>query len=749
MRRRWFQFSALLVLLLLVLAVKGQTKPAATAPDEFVGQQQERSQRNPAMLTFTARFADGKKKFQQGEIIRIELAFSSSKPNAYSIDSAGYDRSGRLDIDQFVLDVGEGVSDPLANYFQAQEFFMMGGLRGNPALTEKPYVITAELNEWKRFDRPGKYRLYVISGRTMKGTDFNWDQKFGVTSNLLEFEILRADPKWAEQTLKEAVTIIDGPSDENKLNDACRVVRFLNTERAAREMIRRYEEPEAKCANEFHFGLFGSTHHEVIGREIDRKIDSTSFPVSTGFIWAAAFNAWLLTDPPALPPYPSDDEAKQASWQLLRDQRKATLKTFVDKYIDRLAIAVPRKKGPALAVSLATIFDSRGDGQANADLLAKLVAVFLDLPADRQAFFLEYRWAGLPGPAMASVLRKLIENPPHSEWKDLRSLALKRLYEIAPAEGRQLILKELGSADPRVDLETLSLLPDTELPALEQAWADRVSTKGNKYSDTRLQAALIERYGSKAIYPRLRAEIAERIGHIPCEDQTSLLRYFQRVDEAFGSQMLNQAMASREGAGCFHRQLVDLFYAPLTPAMEEIVLTYLDDPDLEVSIGAAQIVGKFGSADTEAKLWQRLAKWRREAEGHEAEIQDPRKQGVTVSLGALELELMDALATSPAWLADRESLSQLKKSCLAPRSCERVERWLSAFDTMIGLSPFDGFSVAQYSGLSKEKLKRKLIQFPAGTSFQWAEENDTSPAEATSFYEFKTYLESHGMKLTR
>ena len=42
---------------------------------------------------------------------------------------------------------------------------MMGRLRSNPELEEKPRVITYEINEWFRFDMPGKYRLYLTIHR--------------------------------------------------------------------------------------------------------------------------------------------------------------------------------------------------------------------------------------------------------------------------------------------------------------------------------------------------------------------------------------------------------------------------------------------------------------------------------------------------------------------------------------------------------------------------------------------------------
>jgi hypothetical protein len=269
-----------------------QTASPPIAPtDEFAAKQKELAGHNPAALSFTVRFANGKTTFQQGEIIPLELAFASSKPGAFSVDSASYDRSGRLFLDTFVLDTTTGVTDPLGEYFRAQDIFMMGGLRGYPELTEKPFLINAELNEWRRFDKPGKYRLYMVSGRPMKGKNVNWDAKFGVTSNLLEFEIVPATPPWAEQTLQAAVKVIDGSSDKDKRVDACRTLRFLNTEGAAREMIRRFGNNDPDCSFEYQFGLFGSPLRSYIVKEMEHELDAPTHPITGPYVYTLAFNA--------------------------------------------------------------------------------------------------------------------------------------------------------------------------------------------------------------------------------------------------------------------------------------------------------------------------------------------------------------------------------------------------------------------------------------------------------------------------
>ena len=65
--------------------------------------------------SLTIRFSDGTSRFHVGEVIPIELSFNASRANSYDLDTRRYDRSGRLNTEQFhVTPPGR---DPLANYY--------------------------------------------------------------------------------------------------------------------------------------------------------------------------------------------------------------------------------------------------------------------------------------------------------------------------------------------------------------------------------------------------------------------------------------------------------------------------------------------------------------------------------------------------------------------------------------------------------------------------------------------------------
>ncbi len=120
---------------------------------------------DPTDLHFRLDTADGKRSFHIGERIPLRLQFSSDSPEKYKLNGATYDRSGRLPTEEFVLE-REDVTDPFQDYYGSGVLgWIGGGLRVDPVLESKPYEIELNLNDWFRFDRPGRYRLYLKSHR--------------------------------------------------------------------------------------------------------------------------------------------------------------------------------------------------------------------------------------------------------------------------------------------------------------------------------------------------------------------------------------------------------------------------------------------------------------------------------------------------------------------------------------------------------------------------------------------------------
>ena len=131
-------------------------------------------------------------------------------------------------MEVFCIDPDTG-DDPLSDYFNGAMGFIGGGLGGEQDLSRKPYPINLELNEWKSLP-PGSYRLSIVSHRATVPTD-NDPSGMGVPpiplrSNVVEFQVVKADPEWqgeqlaAEGTEKRVWTVRDSHAKNGMRSEA-------------------------------------------------------------------------------------------------------------------------------------------------------------------------------------------------------------------------------------------------------------------------------------------------------------------------------------------------------------------------------------------------------------------------------------------------------------------------------------------------------------------------------------------------
>jgi hypothetical protein len=423
-------------------------------------------------------------------------------------------------------------------------------------------------------------------------------------------------------------------------------------------------------------------------------------------------------------------------------------------------MAVTQKQGPALALSLETLVGSgrqatsdNGGGRRQ-ELVGALARVFLDLPREKQQDLLEYRWSELKDQAMLPVLRQLYQHPPdmHVLPAPFPGLALQRIYELAPEEGRQLILSELARPQLRVGIDVLRLLPDEELPELEEVIIERAINPKEGFNQQETALALVDRYASGGALPRLRVGFENRIGNIACSSQDSLLAYFLRADEDFGIEMLRKALAERKQSRCYANALTTAAATRRSPKLKELAIATLDDKNEDVMAQAARVLGSDGDAANKAKvkarIKQQLDQWRAEKRDADAAISASNY----VYVGSFAETLLFHYAHAVAWFTGEEELKELEDLCLNENCREQVRIWAASVGTGItfhnSLSEEPPtFTVAQYDRLTLTELKTKLLQFPSGTSFTWQSDAGERNREDKLFNEVKDYLATHEMKL--
>ena len=573
-----------------------------------------------------------KTKFRAGELIPLDLQFTSATSDRYQINLATYDRSGRMSYEQFLLDPKEGTSDPLELYFNSAWGFLGGGLTGFKLLSTSPTSIHLDLNEWVRFDLPGTYRLTVISRRVSdtRATDYPQNAGIELKSNPIELQISAADAAWQQTELKHIVEALNRPSSSvgdmrNDPREAARKgLRYLGSEEAARELAKRLRGDDDHADRDYMFGLVGSPHRDAGVEQMKELLQDPEFPVCDLFLTTLSILPLDAKEPPGS----------------LRKETDENLKAFRQ----RLVSALPNKRGRALAVSLDTAMAGMGPQMApelKSKLVPQLIETFPTLPVSKQVGWLQYRWQEVKDPKWLPVLRALALK--YEDFPELREMhayeslqlsaaALTRWYELDPEWARGAVIAEHLLA------------------------ADNYEIEGNL-------ASLLFRYADGAVLPDVLKEFKKKEGNWAGDTLFQLLAYLLKVDPQTAPPLLEREAAVRcpPGSGCAYTILTTLGGLHNSSILEELALKTLWDPDPSPAIDAVDYLGKYGSPNAEQALWSRYEAWSREWSGRAEKLRFVAT-GKNPHLWDANLgqSLARALASGTDWLSDESKLRRIQ-----------------------------------------------------------------------------------------
>lgn len=700
--------------------------------------------------------ATNQREFHIGETIPLQLSFSSSVKDHYQVNMAQYDRSGRMNYEHFeVSPAKNGAVDPLPTYTGS-----MGGLTNFKYLTREPWTIRLNLNEWVRFTQPGEYRIVVSSGRVGVRNPSNTFVTSAITarSNEVALKIVPANPEWQKEVLRDAVAALDAPAPAKpqpteqytaSRRQALETLRFLGSGDAARELAKRMRGEDSGGLDYIcMLGLISSPERSVARSALEEALADPDHPIDSKLLYALRM-------------INSDPNAPNANWR--EAQQRVAKELFA---------ALPGKRGKALSISLSTAVNEAWNGndvsqETQDKLVSQLVTMFDQLPVNEQNSLLSYRWEKIRSPAMLPILKRHAQSyhdfPEMRESNAYDSLqlsasALQHWYELDPAGARPAIITEITRARPRFDARVLGILPDETLPEVDFALAEHLAASNDLDGSSHL-ASLIARYATAAILPQITEKLDPKIGKWACAIQNPILAYVLRVSPVSARPRIEKAIAARgEGfSACNHElfQIVsEIHYDSL---LEDMGVESLNDPDPQVAMTAATMLGKFGSPAAESALRQRYGSWSAQWVGHESQLDITIADGVNdrvYQLG-LGLNLMQALATGKAWLSDKTDLQRLSHLTKVRRIQQQLDGYLKMWEDPVvsisyehGSEPFPFHArVAQYEFQSLDALKEKLAQFPSGTVFFLSRPSVESPSNDQTCAELRTFLSSHGMSL--
>jgi hypothetical protein len=701
--------------------------PAAARPAD----QPATSSQPSVPVTLTVRFADGRSQFRSGETIPLELEFDSRVPKRFVVDGATYDHSGRLTIDDFRVEPHDAVSDPLADYFASVGGSIGGGMRQMGVLGDRPFTVKLDLNEWFQFGKAGVYRFSVRSRRVSddaKGSAVA-ESIVPVESNAVSFEILPRALDWEATELATALEILDSKRSLQDRRKACRMLRFLGTGPAVDELINHYDDEQWGCGFDYAAGLFGALDREGAVRQLAAGLRASDQPVSESYLRTLAVLSVYVQHPELRPLQTTDTRRRlipPSGPGPLQDLVRAAKASYTEVLDRSLRDKTARARAMILAWRLESTEPresiSSTSPMASRDRLRDRAAAFVALSPERQTRLLEDQWPRLAGPAMVPLLRALVETRAPA-FPSLPDLALRRLYELVPEEGRARILREIRNPSRGASLKTLGVLPDRELPELDDVLAANVETNEGLEALS-IRAELLHRYASPAVSARVLLRVDDLLTRMACRPQAALLAYFVRVDPDLGQIQLDRALASRALTGCYLSVLRDVARLRMSPVVEAAAVAHLGDPDPQVVSGAAETLERYGSPASAQALRAHFERWHRTWEGRAEELRYRHAEVRPDSMqGMIESAFLQALARGQAWLADTGDLRELRTICVTDNCRTQCDQMIAAAaDTAINIVRFDNpdnalVLLAQYQLTSISALERKLAQYPKGTSF--------------------------------
>jgi hypothetical protein len=549
-----------------------------------------------------------------------------------------------------------------------------------------------------------------------------------IRSDSVAFEVVAAEPKWQAEQLAAADQVLDAQgasvaSDAEK-EHAARVLRFLGSEAATRNLARRYwasNNSSQPLGWEMAAGLYGSPYRATAIQAMKDAIKDPQHPVTRDFVDTLT-RLELMADPKyRLPKFDAkNQEASQAAWKVYNDEFSRREGT----YLSETMAAAPAKMGEARAITLSEILllpsSATMTSEEKGQLRKMLLESWPSLPVAQQNDLMWYRWEQVGGPEWLPLMLSIATSPPKPTRRiDTleRGAALQRVYEMSPEKGRELMLKEIGEANGDIWADVLELLPDRELPQFDAGFVGRLKPNNGRPLDFQL----LDRYASAAVLPQVQAMWEGQRDQMNCGTGTSTLRYFLRVSPEYGVEQAESAVSEKQSPGNCPYQMRDFKDYIRLPKLEQFAIDALNDPSLSLERNAVDALQQYGSARAEAPLWARLEKLHEKWKDRPLDEFHPHPEVINQPDEALEYALVNAITKAQGWFVTEGDIDRLRglSSTASQTSFYSIEQALKSQDIEVGLSWFSRtglrFNVAWYDGDGMAALKEKLTQLPAGS----------------------------------
>ncbi len=596
-------------LALLVMAAGPQT-PTTTAASSAA----------PVAATMVVRLSSATGIYHVGEEIPLDLEFRGTADKDYFFTSGGCGFFGRKSsAEEISVTPTDGTEDPMADPFPPSEHGGTGSSCGfslHP-LDGTPLIMHASINDAVRFTRPGTYSLAIKSTRMGRYSS----QPAPTLSAVVELTVVPADDTWAATDLARATNLIARGAQADVRRGAT-ILRYLGTEPAMNALVNHYDVIEP-VDSEIDHALILSPHRASIVAAMEARVDAGEHLTPNFFSTLTRVRVRL-----DLPPDVKDFATRNSRLNAISSEYDARW---------RAAIASQPVTAATLGAELALFSNASPEfKQEVADDLdhhpAEATAAFVALPTDTQWVLLrpEMEWTFNGSWALPALRQIFARGNSNRSGFSPADDALTHLYELAPDEGRRLILEEIKTGEHGIGYDALAILPDASLPELDAAlqvrYASPQSTNAAMTLRNRGTAAwLMARYGSPNLLPFVRdiltrsTDIATRSAE-GCVVEGAAIAYLLKHDLPAAMKRFDQSTV-RTASGICADPLPALAEHYWDDRVESVAIVELTTAaDISRVSNAARLLGDHGSVAAKQPLLDRLAEWSKEWHGRATEL---------------------------------------------------------------------------------------------------------------------------------
>ncbi|MGI8545144.1 MAG: hypothetical protein ACR2MD_16930 [Aridibacter sp.] len=613
-----------------------------------------------------------KQVFKMDEPILLNLTFSA-KGGKYSLATLINDG---LSYEEISISPVSGVFDWKNEYKRGR--YYMNDHFAYTELSTKPVVISLYLNNYLRFEKPGKYTVNIKTKRVSPFQDRNISNKNQnvLTTNPVSFEILPMSKTEEFQKVQEISEKLKTKLTPKETNDLSNELAFMGGDVATKAKVWHFLNPQQDFNNGYHnlrYGLFISRNRPLIIKLLEDALRDTEREANFDVLS-------ILVDLRVMNEDENLELPNNAGSKQFLEYRKNRANEIEMEYLNEIILSLPLRKGKNKAATAITILDKFHNKKNKAEYTDKLLEIivgeFDNLYVNHQERILEYYWETIKSPALIPSLEKILDNkdPKNSSYQTRQS-ALKRLIELDEQKARPYVIEEIKNPQSVIDVEVLGSLKDEFLPETDQYLLEQIreigqiKVKNRDYVMLRLKALLAARYSTDAIYGELLNIYRSSHQKWFADSKGALIGYFVRHNNKEAVRLIEETLETMDSSynSTFFSELTKMNYSK---EVNSFLLKWLEGDEAEKASLAAYIISRNGGEENKEKILARYNRWLKKWSKRKEEFKVEKPTQEISQQIMFQVNVVEALNLAKSWkLSDKEK-AELAKTCFS-EMCQR------------------------------------------------------------------------------